>query len=128
MYNGKYIVTGIVLFAVLMLAPFLYNIFTGTSYAEPELALPKDVKECIEATEFMRSEHMDLLDVWRDEVVREGKREYIATNGKKWEISLQNTCMNCHTNKQDFCDKCHDAASVDPYCWTCHLEPEGNNQ
>lgn len=125
MYNSKYVITGIVIFAVLMLAPFLYNVLTGSSYSEPELKLPKDQKECIESTEFMRKEHMQLLNDWRDMVVREGKRVYVASNGKEWNISLQNTCMKCHTNKAEFCDKCHDATSVSPYCWTCHLDPEG---
>ncbi len=126
MYNGKYIVTGIVIFAVLMLAPFLFNILAGTSYAEPKLQLPKGQTDCIEATEFMRAEHMQLLNTWRDEAIRDGKRVYTASNGKQYDISLQNTCMKCHANKAEFCDKCHNAASVSPYCWTCHIEPRGN--
>ena len=128
MYNGKYVIPGIVAFAVLMLAPFLYNILSGTSYAKPELQLPKDHTECIEPTDYMLAEHMHILDVWRDKVVRDGMGTYTASNGKQWEMSLQNTCMNCHVNKAEFCDKCHDATSVSPYCWTCHIEPKGNQQ
>ena len=67
------------------------------------------------------------LNTWRDEAIREGKREYVATDGRKWVISLQDTCMACHTNKADFCDKCHNSNNVDPYCWTCHIAPRGNN-
>ena len=46
--------------------------------------------------------------------------------GKKWTISLQNTCLKCHSNYEEFCDKCHVSNSVDPYCWTCHILPKGN--
>ncbi len=127
MYNGKYIIPGLVIFVGLIAFPFLYNVFTGESYATPKVALPKDQKECIEKAEYMRAEHMQILDMWRDKVVREQERVYTASNGKKWDISLQNTCMKCHTNKAEFCDKCHDTTSVSPYCWTCHLEPKGNN-
>ncbi len=127
MYNGKYVITGIVVFAAFMLAPFLYNLVAGDSYAQPELKLPKGMDKCIEDTEFMRKEHMQLLDHWRDMVVREGNHVYTAADGKQYDISLQNTCMKCHTNKAEFCDKCHDTNSVSPYCWSCHLEPKGNN-
>jgi hypothetical protein len=81
---------------------------------------------CIESTEFMRAEHMQILDSWRDMALREGKREYVASNGGVWTISLQNTCMQCHVNKVDFCDKCHNSNSVNPYCWDCHVAPKGN--
>ncbi len=127
MYNGKYVIAGLVVFVVLMLAPFLYNLVTFTSYAQPELKLPEGMENCIEDTEFMRKEHMQILDDWRDLVVRDGLRVYTASDGKQYEMSLQNTCMDCHSNKVEFCDKCHDVNSVDPYCWTCHFEPKGND-
>ncbi|MDL2267714.1 sulfate reduction electron transfer complex DsrMKJOP subunit DsrJ [Desulfovibrio sp. OttesenSCG-928-G15] len=126
MYNAKYIWPGIVLFVVLFTAPFWVNIGTP-EYKRPAVALPTTEKECVEPREYMASEHMQLLDTWRDMALREDKREYVSTSGKKWEISLQNTCMSCHTNKVEFCDKCHDTNGVDPYCWDCHVEPRGNN-
>ncbi|MDL2207427.1 sulfate reduction electron transfer complex DsrMKJOP subunit DsrJ [Desulfovibrio sp. OttesenSCG-928-M16] len=125
MYNAKYIWPGILVFVVLFTAPFWLNI-GGSDYERPVVALPVAEKECVEPREYMAAEHMQLLDTWRDMALREEKREYVATSGKAWEISLQNTCMKCHTNKVDFCDKCHDSNSVDPYCWDCHLEPRGN--
>ena len=67
---------------------------------------------------------MQLLDVWRYQVVRVGKRLYTAEDGTEYRMSLQNTCLSCHSNKIDFCDRCHDYAGVTPDCWTCHLEPE----
>ncbi|MBG0775112.1 MAG: sulfate reduction electron transfer complex DsrMKJOP subunit DsrJ [Desulfovibrionaceae bacterium] len=125
MYNGKYIIPGLVIFAILLTVPFWYNL-GSPGYATPELKLPAGEKNCIESTEWMKAEHMQLLNIWRDNVVRMGNRVYTASNGKKWDISLQNTCMKCHTNKAEFCDKCHDTNSVDPYCWTCHVAPRGN--
>jgi hypothetical protein len=70
----------------------------------------------------MRAEHMQLLDVWRDSVVRESKRIYVNPEGKEFNMSLSNTCLDCHSNKAEFCDRCHDYASVQPYCWSCHIE------
>lgn len=125
MFNAKYIWPGIVLFVVLFTAPFWLNVNSGT-YVRPEVALPEKGTECIEPREYMAAEHMQMLNVWRDMALRKEKRVYVSTSGKEWEISLQNTCMTCHTNKVDFCDKCHDSNSVDPYCWDCHVEPRGN--
>ena len=34
-----------------------------------------------------------VLNEWRDEALRNENRTYVASNGKKWTISLQNTCM-----------------------------------
>ncbi|MBG3877126.1 MULTISPECIES: sulfate reduction electron transfer complex DsrMKJOP subunit DsrJ [Nitratidesulfovibrio] len=125
MYNGKYIIPGIVIFVGLFTFPFWSNLLTP-KYERPQLAMPADQKECIEPAEYMRAEHMHILDVWRDQALREGKRAYVASNGKVWDISLQNTCMKCHANKADFCDKCHNSNSVSPYCWDCHVAPRGN--
>lgn len=137
MYNAKYIIPGIIIFAVLFTIPFWYNLLAGTVYAAPELSLPAPAGEefCVESTEFMRAEHMQLLNEWRDQVVRNGNRRYASSVNygtedapvyRVYEISLQNTCMNCHTNKAEFCDKCHATVGVEPYCWTCHIEPKGN--
>ena len=124
MFNAKYIIPGVLVFLVLFSAPFWLNIGSG-SYKRPEIALPATEKECVEPREFMAAEHMQLLDTWRDMALREEKRAYVSTSGKVWNISLQNTCMSCHTDKAGFCDKCHNANSVDPYCWDCHVEPRG---
>ncbi len=125
MYNKKYILAGIAIFIVMFTSPFWLN-FGSDDYTGPKLATPAGVTECIESKEYMIANHMTILNEWRDEALREGKREYVATNGKKWVISLQNTCMECHANKEEFCDACHDTNSVDPYCWDCHVAPRGN--
>ena len=130
MYNSKAIILGLIVFVGVFTSPFWLNIILMTpKYERPALALPVNQKECIESVEYMRFEHMQLLNTWRDQALREGKREYTSKlNGKTWEINLQNTCMDCHSNKVDFCDKCHDSNSVDPYCWDCHVEPKGIQQ
>lgn len=72
-----------------------------------------------------RTEHMELLDDWRDEVVREGKRLRLGMHAgdARATKSLSNTCLDCHTNQAEFCDRCHDNAGVAPYCWDCHVDP-----
>ena len=128
MNHAKYIIPGLVIAVVLFSAPFWLNLGSKT-YEYPDVALPtnSEWKTCIEPTEWMRANHMDLLNTWRDEAIREGKRVYRATDGRYWTVSLQETCMGCHVNKVDFCDKCHDSNNVQPYCWDCHVAPRGNN-
>jgi len=70
---------------------------------------------------------MKLLKQWRDEAVREGKTEYINSQGKSFDISLQ-TCLNCHhdpvsSTSDQFCVSCHNYAAVKANCWSCHLQP-----
>jgi hypothetical protein len=128
MYNGGKIIAGLVIFFVLATLPFLLNL--GQAYPKLELkidtpeinAMP--VKHCVESKEFMRAEHMKLLNDWRDYVVREGNRIYVSSDGKQYTMSLQNTCMKCHSNKKEFCDKCHNYMAVTPYCWSCHIQPK----
>ena len=67
---------------------------------------------------------MQLLDEWRDEVVRDGERQMQVVNGKEYEKSLMNACMQCHADKKKFCDECHVYAAVKPYCWDCHYVPK----
>ena len=125
MYNKGKIITGLVIFAVFFTSPFLYGLVKSGPAPEPELSpKAKLAKECVEAKEYMVESHMQILNEWRDEAVRNGKRTYIATDGKEYTVSLQNTCMECHNNKSKFCDQCHNYAGVDPYCWECHIEPK----
>ncbi len=68
--------------------------------------------------------HMDLLNEWRDTVVRKGERRYVSASGRAFDMSLTRTCMSCHTSKKEFCDSCHNYLAVVPYCWDCHVEPK----
>ncbi len=123
MKDKKIIITGVVIFIVIVTFPFWYN--RGKAAPAPELQLTdkaKAAKVCVRSTEYMKAEHMQLLDVWREAVVRTGERIYVNPDGKEYNMSLSNTCLDCHANKTEFCDRCHNYASVRPYCWDCHID------
>jgi len=132
MYNGGKIIAGLIIFIGLFTFPFFYNMGKASKMPEPKLdtpaikELPEAERKCVESKEYMRANHMQLLDGWRDKVLREGNLMYESTSGKKYVMSLQNTCMHCHSNKKEFCDKCHNYANVKPYCWSCHIPPKEN--
>lgn len=127
--SGK-IIAGLVIFVAIVTFPFIYNVGKADTVPEPKLDTPvinqMTVKQCIEPKQVMRAEHMQILNNWRDSVVRSGNRIYTASDGKQYSMSLQNTCLNCHSNKKEFCDKCHNYMAVKPYCFDCHLEPKEN--
>jgi len=122
MYDRKFIITAALVVLVLFTSPFWLS---KCGYKRPNLQLPANESECVESVAFMRAEHMQLLNEWRDQALRNENRVYVASNGKKWEVSLQNTCLKCHDNTEKFCDACHISNSVYPYCWTCHIELKG---
>jgi hypothetical protein len=122
-YDKRNVIAGIVIFAVLVSFPFWYNL--GKAAPAPELVLTdaaKAAKECVMSKEEMKAGHMQLLDMWREKVVRESDRIYVNAKGKQYVMSLSNTCMDCHSNKAEFCDRCHNYSSVTPYCWDCHID------
>jgi hypothetical protein len=128
MYDSPKVITGIIIFLLLLTSPILYNVSTGQASYVPELKIETTAKSCVEPTEFMRANHMDLLNNWRNDVVRGASRTYTAHNGKEYEKSLTNTCMSCHLSRSEFCNKCHDYAGVkQPKCWDCHNEPNLNS-
>ena len=122
MYDGKLIIPGLIVFVALMTFPIWKNM--GSAGPVPKLEKPKGVTRCVESVQFMRTSHMKVLDDWRDEVLREGDRVPIELEGVKYDKSLMNGCMKCHTEKKKFCDECHTYASVKPYCWDCHFLPK----
>ncbi|MFH1740361.1 MAG: sulfate reduction electron transfer complex DsrMKJOP subunit DsrJ [bacterium] len=126
MYDSGKIIPGIIIFFCLITFPVWYNLASGKAAPFEEPKIITDAKECVESKEYMRHSHMDLLNQWRDAVVREDKRVYVSQGGKEYMMSLSNTCMDCHSNKTDFCDQCHNYMEVRPYCWDCHIEPEEN--
>jgi predicted CXXCH cytochrome family protein len=78
---------------------------------------------CVEDTDFMRRNHMDLLQHQRDETMKEGIR------GKPYSLK---ECLSCHavngpdtipvtvSSPQHFCRSCHDYAAVSIDCFQCH--------
>ena len=94
----------------------------------PKPVITKAAKgeQCVEPTDFMRRNHMKLLDHHRDQAVIQGVRT------KKHSLK---ECINCHasektgsvaTAKEDFCVSCHSYAAVKIDCFDCHsTKPQG---
>jgi hypothetical protein len=77
-------------------------------------------EKCVAPAEQMRREHMNMLKHHRDRTVHEGIRTT--------EHSLKG-CVDCHASKkngavigtsENFCQGCHEYASVKLDCWECH--------
>lgn len=127
MYDGGKIIAGLIIGIGLLLSPFFYNAGKALKPPEPELTpKAKQAKACVASLEYMKANHMHLLDKWRHTVVRKGERYYTSVNGKIYYQSLQVTCLDCHSNKSKFCDQCHNYIGMKPFCWDCHLEPKEN--
>jgi len=133
LYNGGTIIVGLIIFALLATFPFFLQLGKANVKPEPKIDTPAiqewektyGKKECVESKEFMRAEHMQMLNNWRDSVVRAANATYKRdTSGKLFQMSLQNTCMHCHSNKKKFCDECHNYMAVKPFCWDCHIAPK----
>ena len=94
---------------------------------EPQYELPSG-DECV--AKDMRANHMQVLNEWRDAVVRgeggedgEDPAAPVTVGGVEYPKSLTRGCMACHTSNDKFCARCHEYADVDPNCWDCHVEP-----
>jgi hypothetical protein len=127
-YSKFPVLIGLAAFVVLATSPLWLN--AGRDVPPPKLSLDtpaiqklaKEDRQCVLPTEQMRAYHNQLLIEWREQVTRTGNRVWISPNGKKYEPSLTNTCLGCHSNKAEFCDQCHNYVSVAPNCWGCHLD------
>jgi hypothetical protein len=119
------IAIGLALFLALVTYPMWHAVYARTTTAGPQLKLPPEQKTCVAPLAFMRASHMKLLTDWREGAVRDAQPNYVAYDGKKYRVNLTGTCLGqCHTNRQEFCDRCHKYAAVSgPYCWDCHVEP-----
>lgn len=123
MYDGGKIIAGIVVFLGLALLPVWHN-GLGASAPRPEVKLLTDEKQCVDAAAVMRATHMNVLNQWRDAVVRGGTRTTVTPTGMNVSMSLTKTCLWCHSKKKEFCDACHTYLAVTPSCWECHVEPK----
>lgn len=124
LYDGEKIIIGLIIFVGLVTYPLWHNTVSGKSTYVPKLEIPKDKKECIEAKEYIRVNHKSILEDWRLSVVRNGLRIYQASNKKRYQMSLNRTCMECHSDKTKFCDQCHNYIGVTNKCWDCHIYPK----
>ncbi len=122
------ILLGLIIFVLLALFPVIYNAITADAGTPPDLVIQTEnipgKSECVIPGEEMRSKHMEMLMEWRNDVVRLDDRYYHDDHGRTFEKSLTNTCLDCHSNKDTFCDRCHTYMDVDPYCWDCHVVPQ----
>jgi hypothetical protein len=44
----------------------------------------------------------------------------VATDGKRYDMSLTGTCLGCHEDQEKYCNKCHAYAGVETFCFDCH--------
>lgn len=110
---SRLLITSLILFSVVL---------TGTtSSIAGELTIKPE--SCVEDTDFMRRNHMDMLQHDRDKTMHKGIRDI--------KFSLKG-CINCHAEKDEsgqvvnikderhFCRGCHDYAAVKVDCFQCH--------
>jgi hypothetical protein len=116
---------GLAVFLLLAGYPVWSAFASSADPGRPELARAVDSSGCVEDTTLMKATHPQILNAWRNAVVREGERTWTSSTGREWEMSLTGTCLECHDNSADFCTRCHDWADVKPTCWSCHVVPEG---
>ena len=117
----------IVVFVALAAFPFWYALGAGDPADQPVLEMPENATQCVEDKTYMTANHMNLLNQWRDAVIRDGEKTYISNaTGEQHSMSLTGTCLGCHINRDAFCTRCHDYANVEPTCWDCHVESKGN--
>lgn len=125
MYDAGKIIGGLLIFLILATSPIWYNLASGKGGYSPDPKIITTEKDCVMPTDYMKAKHMDLLNDWRNTVVREGRRMHTSHTGREFDMSLSNTCMSCHSNKTEFCDDCHNYSAVgQPNCWDCHNAPE----
>lgn len=110
------------------LSPLVSAGDSGTGVPKPVIQKGMGDK-CVEDTEYMRKNHMKVLNHHRDKTMREGIRTT--------QHSLKN-CIECHATpndkgvrtvlgKDNFCQSCHSYAAVKIDCFQCHSsKPAGS--
>lgn len=112
------VITAVIL-VLLIILPLVYSVVShvfaqSSQVEEPFLQMPDPkYKKCVKETEYMRYHHWELLRGIREEVVRHGIRGDVGLG----------MCKDCHTSREQFCNKCHDAVSMTPDCFSCHYYP-----
>lgn len=145
---GK-IIVGIIIFLVLLSIPVIVSQASGNADYTPDPVLPTEEEvenfmestgyfigsaeyRCVESIEYMRVNHMKILYDWRAWAVRDdadGDEDisyYEDKDGNLWFMSLTETCLGCHTDRNVFCNQCHEYTATQPNCWNCHNDPEGS--
>lgn len=139
MYNASKVIPGIIVLVVFLCTPILINFanLKALPPSDPHIgqarvcttchageAGPDEAatsEKCVASAEYMRGYHMKLLDKWRTEKIREMKVNYMSPDGKSYVMSLQRTCLKCHSDYHNFCDRCHQFTGVKLDCFNCHI-------
>jgi len=99
---------------VVLLVPVLWSVGAWAVRPKDEVFLAKASGECVGPPEVMRPYHPAYLFQERDYTVRgtivKGERHVLAR------------CASCHTDRSQFCDRCHAAANVNLDCFECHQD------
>ena len=112
----------VIIVAVLVFVPLAFSVALHISPDSTESSVSSEsflempdpqYEDCVRETYYMRHQHWVLLRSVREEVVRYGKRGDIGLS----------KCSECHTSRERFCDRCHEAASLTPDCFGCHYYP-----
>ncbi|SPF32254.1 DsrJ [Candidatus Sulfotelmatobacter kueseliae] len=125
MNDRPFILGGLIVFVVFVTIPVWRSLATPkVTLAAPQLAVPARETQCVAPVSYMRTSHMQLLQEWRDDVVRRQQRQYVAFNGRTYQKDLTRTCLSrCHGSRKEFCDRCHEYNGVTaPDCWNCHSD------
>jgi len=118
MLDGGRIIGGVAIALAVVAGPAWLGSTRGARI--DALATPKAGERCILPQLEMRRNHPGLLADWRERVVRSGERAQREKDGRVVRISLTGTCLGCHGNAAEFCDRCHARAAVTLSCWQCH--------
>ena len=104
LYDGWKIIVGLIIGIGLLSYPFWPTAGKlGAKTPEPELtAKAKEAKECVEPKSYIKTEHMKLLDEWRQDAVRDANRIYYRVRNDKL-LDLIGTMRDvlCRTNLDD---------------------------
>jgi hypothetical protein len=113
------------------LALVLFSVASIAGVPLPDIPEAIKGEQCVEDTDFMRKNHMDLLLHQRDETVYNGIRT------RKHSLK---ECFVCHVVKGEdnkpvtvsdprhFCRECHDYAAVNVDCFQCHTSVPSNKE
>lgn len=88
----------------------------------PKPVIERAIKgeRCVEDTDYMRRNHMELLKHHRDRTVHEGIRTKRHSLKECIECHASKTNNSVADSKDNFCVSCHSYASVKIDCFECH--------
>ena len=85
---------------------------------------PTARRQCVEPTDLMRRDHMELLKHQRDKTMHEGIRTHAAQPQRLHDLPCQPEDRQRYRRNGGFCQSCHAYAAVKLDCWDCHRQPK----